>query len=250
MRGWWLVVAGVLLGAAAGWLFHQARPPQYLARASLSSSIDLNRTGVLTDVQEDRLISMAEDLMSDPETFAAVSAAANEQGIEISPDELRKIASIEQSYSEWYLGVLHEDASTAAALANIWRDVSYRALQEAYGHAVKAEGLLRFLDALESCLEESVAAAPGEAPCQYPDLASLLAEIENTGKKAEEERFASHGLSTALLIAPGEPAQVPEKPTKFGLNSLILAGGLTGFLLAAWAVSAGAAEWMLKKVPR
>jgi len=248
LRGWWLVALCVLLGAAVGWLFHRTQPPIYRARASLSSVIDLNRTGVLTDVQEDRLISIAEDIMSAPETYAAVSNAARDQGVEIQKDEFLAIASIEQSYSEWNLDVLNQDPKTAALLANIWREVSYNSLFEAYGHAVKAEGLLRYLDSLESCLEESVAVAPVQTQCIPYNLQSLTAELEVTGKQAKDERQASHGLSTALLISSGNPAQIPDKPVNFGLNILMLGGGLAGFALAVWAVSAGTADWIIRRL--
>jgi hypothetical protein len=248
IRGWWLLVLFILLGAAAGYILHRLQPEQYLARATISSVIDFNRTGALNDLQQDQMVAIAEDLMTSPETFAAAAEKARQQGINIDGPEFRRIALVDRSYSEWVLRVLYSDPQKAAQLADIWAEVSYQSLVEAYGHAVRGEGLLRYLDSLESCLKQSVTVEPVMANCNPNSTESIQAELEKAGKLAQEERVASHGISTALVFSQWKSAEIPAKPAQFGKNNMILGGMIIGFLLGSIGISAGLAERLRRRL--
>lgn len=239
IRGWWLVVLFISIGVAAGWLIHLTRPEVYQARGTITTSIDFNRTGALSEVQEDQLVGLTEDLMTIPETFNKAAEKARTEGIEIDGLGFRKIAQTDRSYDTWSLLVSHSDPYTAAKLANIWREVSYQELIEAYKHAVIAENLLRYMDSLSSCMEQSVAVDPVTAYCQPGNLEDLLVELDKTGKLAVEERTAAHGISTAILFSAGEPAQVPVRPAQSGKNLLLLGGALIGFLISFLVIPTG-----------
>lgn len=231
---WWVIVVFMLFGAFGGWGMHLMNPPIYQARASLATSIDFNRTGKLEDTALDQILGMNEDVITSPELFEKAADQAAAQGIDLDGPEFRRIASTDRSHSEWILRVIYPDADKAAMLANIWADVAYESLSEAYLHAIRAEGLLRYLDSLESCLEQSVASGPVQAFCYPGNLEALQSELEKTGKQAQVERLSSYGISTAVTFSQGSEAQVSSRPVQNDRNVFIFAGMGMGLLIGIW----------------
>jgi hypothetical protein len=243
---WWLIVILMLAGAGAGRLAFSLRTPIYKAEATIATSVDFVRTGQLEDIELDQLMGMTEDVITSPETFAAAASAAQAQCIPIDGPGLRKIAMTDRSHYEWTLRVIYPDAQAAAVMANLWAEKSYQALSEAYLHAVKAEGLLRYLDSLESCLQQAVITQPEQAYCNPGNLQGIQAELGRAGVEAEKERLASRGISTAITFSQGKTALVNPNPVQNGLNAMMLAGAGIGLLAAAWLISADAAGRLLR----
>ena len=236
LRNWWLLVVLMILGAGVGELIHAQHPPIYEAKAELSTSIDFARTGSLSDIEQDQIIGIAGDVITSSAVLEKVVGSASELGIALDVDQFREISQAERQYYRWVLRVRHAQPETAARLANLWQEYAYAALEEAYGHAVIADGLFRYLDALQSCLGKTAVNGPMVAQCNQAHLKDVQAELAATGAEATREKLAAQGISPALGFMISSEAAVPSQPVQYQRSQLFFSGALIGLVLAVWAV--------------
>lgn len=236
LRNWWLLVIFMIAGAGFGELIHSLRPAIYEAKAELATSIDFTRTGSLTDVEQDQIIGIVGDVITSPAVIENVISAANDQGINLDTPQFKEISQAERQYYRWVLRVRHPQPETAVRLANLWLEYAYAALEEAYAHAAAAEGLLRYLDALQSCLAKAVVTEPAAVLCNQSRLKDIQAELASTGAEAVKEKLASQGISPALGFVVAAMAQAPSEPVRFARSQLIFSGAAIGLVAAVWAI--------------
>jgi uncharacterized protein involved in exopolysaccharide biosynthesis len=235
-RRWWLIALLALLGGAVGWFFHRLQPPVYETKAYFAVNIDFAQTGPLTEFQQDHTIGMFKSVMLSPDIFQQVQAAALERQIPVEELTYGKNVFIERLQFVFQLRVRSHDPHLAAAVANLWAETGYQAVQEAHGHAVQAQALRSYLKGLETCT------TAGETPdaaglCSKASLAEIQEEVLRVAAQIEEESQLSRGLLAALSFDYTEPAPLPERPVAYGANWLILAGALLGFCLGIMLVS-------------
>lgn len=234
---WWFVVVVMLLGAAAGWVFHQLRPAMYEGRASLATGIDYVRTGPLNDLEEDQAMELVGDLIKSDDTRQMMLDLAAAQGVSISEAEFAERSFMERQNYTWVLRVRNDDPDTAALLTNAWMNAAFAVLEEAYGHALIAEGLLQYSQSLNTCLENSISSEPVQALCTAENLAEIQAELLVVNDAKTEELLASRGLFPAMAFTIIERASVPLVPVQYDRNTLVFSGAMLGFVLAVWLIS-------------
>lgn len=249
MSNWWLIVVIMVLGAGVGWLFHQMHPPVYEAEVTLSTSIDFSRTGFLTDVEEDQAVDLIGDIISSTKVLERVVKQSKSEGLAIDLGTLQSISYIERQNFQWIFRIRHPDPNTASYLVNMWAKEAYKVLSKASKHALIAEGLLRYLDSLETCLEQLAMSEPVHSFCDVQNLDQILKELESTGEEAQREKLASQGLSPAMGFGICEVAVTPEKPVQYGRNQIMLSGAMIGFVFAIWAIYLQLPERIIERKP-
>jgi hypothetical protein len=232
LRYWWLVTLLILIGGAAGWLYHTFQPPVFEASASIAIGVDYTRTGNIDIQKEDKLLEVVADEMEAGPVQQAVLAQAQSQNVALDLETWKRISFIERRDHSCILRVRDTDPQKASLLANWWAEAAYSSLTTSYAHAVKAQGLQRYLDSLESCLQKVTVNAPALAACQVNSLAELQNQLAETGKVFLEEKIAARGVTPALVISSIEKASLPKKPALFDRNKMTLAGLVLGLLAA------------------
>jgi uncharacterized protein involved in exopolysaccharide biosynthesis len=236
LRQWWLLAVMIVVGGIAGWIVFLFRLPVYEANASITATVDLTRTGPLTENEEDMAVNMIDEIMATPQVYEPVIARALDQNIPLDVPSLLRISRVERYGENFTLRIRHSDPETASILANLWIEEAHSILTQASRHAQQADQIRRYLTSLENCMQDSSVQTDLAFPCSLQSANSIQAEIFALTPQLASEINASLGLWPAVTIGPGEIAQIPNKPTLRGLNTLILAGGLIGFVLGIWAI--------------
>jgi uncharacterized protein involved in exopolysaccharide biosynthesis len=232
VKSWWLIPLLVLIGGLAGWVFTKVEPEIFEARAQFSISLDVTKTGSMTQYEEDIALNTAGFLISAPAILEKTSQDASKKGIVIDPAELKKIGVVERRVNLWDLRVRYVDPVKAAELANIWAKNGETTLRESYLHAVEAQRLDRYILSLETCLSQVVLVQPVTAQCQLRSLPDLQRELAMQAKQYQQERLAAQSLHAGLIIGPVKLAEIPSSPVLYNRNAVLLAGGVMGLLAA------------------
>lgn len=230
LHKWWLIALTTAVGGLLAILFFQLRQPIYEATVSFALGIDYTRTGPITQYDEDHALGMVGMLITSTRVKEEVVSTAQEQGIEVSFDQLHLNSILERKAHVWILRVHHPDPQTAADIANIWADVALARLEEAYQHAVRKELLERYASSITSCLETITVGQPVLAPCQnltLDEMQSTLAQLED---EIFAEKQASYNIFPGLLFGEVTKAVVPNRPIRYGRGSLALAGMAMGLI--------------------
>lgn len=231
LNRWKLFVALALAGAIAGGLAFSLFPPVYEARAGITFNFDKTITGDLTETQEDEALGVAGELVYSTYVMYQVSSDAALEGIQIQPAELRSTSSQERRAYIWYLHVRHKDAQSAARLANLWVERGIQELDDATYHSGLYRSMQRYMDSLETCIQDSVSQPPAYALCKSQNLASLTGELQAAGERLQKERLEARGLLPGLVFSWMEKAETPAEPVVRSRNIWILAGAFVGMLI-------------------
>ncbi len=219
----------------------------YEGRASLATGIDYARTGPLNDLEEDQAMELVGDVIKADDTRQTAISLALSRGVSISGDEFIASSYLERQNFTWVLRVRHADPEFAAMLTNAWLDAAYGGLEEAYGHALMAEGLIQYSQSLTRCLENSVSSEPVQAMCAAKNLAEIQEELLALNEAKTEELLASRGLFPAMAFTIIERASVSGAPVQYARNTLVFSGAVIGFVIAVWLFALGVPEiWFAK----
>jgi capsular polysaccharide biosynthesis protein len=235
LHSWWLVVLLVIWGGFVGWLIHLAEPPIYQAEADIQISLDFKQTGKLTQFDSDHAYETVGSVIQSPSVIDLVIKNAQGQGINITRDDFKRSAFKERREYLFALQVRRGNPQEAMALANIWAETANQVLTDAYHHAITAHQLETYLATLETCLT-SPAVPPSPGYCGGLDPQALQAQIKDVSAEVGKEKDAALTLNPAISFNLSSAASLPDRPAVLGTNSLVLAGGMIGFLLAVWIV--------------
>lgn len=231
IRYWWIMVALILLGALVGLILHSFTQTVYEARVEVNFSLDYNRTGPLTQFQEDYAVEVIGTTIDTPLILQVVADQVNSQGIAISPQELAASSNLERRMYTWIIRVSDTDPSRANAVAEQWASVADEQIAQAYQHAVIADQLQRKLDSSEVCLAQLPAADLISPSCNGTSLEDLQSRLSSVSAEIQVHRAASFGLAPYLLISEAEVVPASSQPVRSGKNSMMLAGSLIGAIL-------------------
>jgi len=242
---WWrLFAAFLILGAAAGWAGWSIRKPIYESKASISVMIDFTRTGKLSDIEEDLAMVAVGDIIKSSQVKDEVVVQSEVRGVSLKGIDLEEITFLERQNEKWILRVRDEKASDAKELANLWANISFAALQDAYGHALKADVLEKYTDSLVNCLEQSAAVEPVQTECGISNLEGILSEIENTNVLVKKEKLDGQGIMAASTFRISERAGQATDPVRYGRGVMIISGAIMGFFIAALSILMGLPGWI------
>ncbi|NPV55514.1 MAG: hypothetical protein HPY76_02415 [Anaerolineae bacterium] len=249
-RSAWAVVAMMLIGAVAGWLLHQVMPARYEATASITTSIDYSRTGILTDLEEDQSIVAIGDLIRSASVMDQVLQRADARAVDIMGAGMDRVLFLDRVGYRWVLRARLDDPNRAHDLVNLWAAVAIERLNEAQSHAEAAAALERQQALILDCLEQVPAANPAAPLCADLSRADLQGRLAELGRQLQAERQASSGLYPAMLVSLDQPAEVSSHPTRYAGGEMVLAGAVLGFILAVIALESGAFDRLKKLIAR
>lgn len=230
LRRWWVVVLGMVIGGALGFLAHAFLPPLYQAESVITVNIDFSRTGPLTDVEEDFIYLVVGGAIESDEIVNLAVDRARANGFELDRVEFDRFADLQRRFTDWLLIIRHPDPAVAAGLAQAWGDAAWNRLQEAYEHTLAAEQLQRYLDAQVSCLEAAESQQPATA-CSLGTVDEIQAEIDAATARLQEEKEAALGMVPGTMLLYTAQAQTPSTPVLRARSALVLAGAFIGMLL-------------------
>jgi capsular polysaccharide biosynthesis protein len=231
LRYWWVLVALIIIGGGIGWLLHGLRAPLYEARAAITVNINYDRSGYLTDIEEDQAMEAVGQVINSTAVQAALLANLQASGDPITPVQWESMHTLERTDVLWVLIVRSADPQQAADLANAWADVAYPTLQDALYHASKAETQQRYQDALMACIQPGATAGPLPEVCQDSTPDQITAEIQQASLTVQQELPQGLGLMPSTLVAFNDRAVVPESPVRYAGNIFVFGGGAIGFLV-------------------
>jgi capsular polysaccharide biosynthesis protein len=231
LRYWWVLVVLVVAGGGLGWLVHGLRPPVYEARAAITVNINYDRSGELTDIEEDQAMEAVGRVIRSTDVQDALLADLQASGSSITAVQWEAMHTLERTNVLWVLIVRSPDPQQAASLANAWAGEAYPALQEALYHANKAETQQRYQDALMACIQPGATSGPLPNVCQDSTPEQISAEIQQAALTVQQEQPAGRGLLPATLVSFNESASLPQSPVRYAANTFVFAGGMIGFLL-------------------
>lgn len=257
LRNWWLLIAVTILGGGAGWTFHLLQPPFYEAKAIITMSIDFTQAGPMSQYEEDYTFYTAGAWMTSTVTREQMVARAQEQGMEITVEQLNGMMFLESKQSVWELRIRHSDPQIAAALANIWAEEAYAALERGRGHAWQEWLLFQELVALQRCLPQSLSPTPiptltnyqvarpspfdvprDEVLCaSFNSIEQIQAAKQVVVSQLSREKEAAGGVLPFLTFALTERASPPSQPVVYQRNTLVLGGAFVGFIAGIWVVN-------------
>lgn len=240
----WFLILMMLAGGLVGYLFHLSRPALYESSVTFTFSFDFARLGALQQVEEDQAMGAAGALIDNTALLEQLSARAAAQGW-LPPGYVLKpnISSERKSY-RWVFHVRHPDPQTALQIANLWGELGLAALKEAAAHAAQANLAQGQLNALESCLRQMTVVEPAAAQCGWPSLPEVQRAAAALSRRYLDERAASRGLIVGLSYDLSAKAGLPSQPVRYGVNLLVLAGGLTGFIAGFGLITTQLPEWI------
>jgi hypothetical protein len=233
LRGWKLLVAGILLGGLAGLWITSFLKPVYEATVIFTFTIDYSRTGLLTDIEEDQAMEVAGDLLNSSDVMTKVQLQTGSNGMKLDENAIRTDFKAERRFGQWLLKVRADDPASAANLANLWSKVASTEFDKASLAALKADGLHRYILSLESCLQQSTSGLSAQPLCMAKDRAALLSEMDKSGVDLQQWQAESRGIFPGLNYSITQEASTPEKPSQHSRSGLVLAGGLAGLLAAS-----------------
>lgn len=225
LKNWPRAVLLMILGGVIGlhvWLFS---PKTYTASVTLAVGIDYNRTGTLSELEEDRLLGISEDIIHSDEVMAVPFALSGETDY----NAFFRRTNVSRTNSAWTLSVSGKDAELTGRLALSWLDAAHERLIDAQEHAIKAEALRNELEGLTRCVQYSAENVPASV-CPVVEEDALN---EYAARIIEEENV-SHGLPSAVRVGAANPNELTLKSASRGAAFGTLLGALCG-LLAAFA---------------
>jgi len=240
LAGWWLVVLLTLAGSLTAWFIHFLQPPLYDAQAVIAGSINFSQTGVLPELELDYALNSLGHVIESTSVQEKTLAEAQARQIQLGSYQFRpsieRKATMERNATRWIMRVRHTDPQVAADLVNVWAEVAFQHITTAHAHALRAQSLQNYLNSLETCLIRAQTPAIGSIPCATTDPTMIQNEMARINAEMGTEVTASQGLVASLVFNFEQRASVPNQPARYGLNSMLLAGSLIGFLMGVWAV--------------
>jgi uncharacterized membrane protein (UPF0136 family) len=241
----WILILMMLVGGLVGYLFHLSRPPLYESSVTFTFSFDFARLGQLQQIEEDQAMGAAGALIDNTTAVEKLSTEAAALGL-LPPgyELLRSISSERKSY-RWIFHVRHPDPQAARRIADLWGELGLASLKEAAAHAEKANIAQHELNGLESCLHQMAVIEPATAQCGWPTLPYVQRAATTLSQKYLDERAASRGLVVGLSHDLTTKADIPTQPVSYGVNLLVLAGGLIGFGAGFLLITTTFPEWIM-----
>jgi len=169
---WWMVAICMMIGALIAYVYHISQPPVYEATTTIMATID-PQSFPFQDVREDLIqynedmaLGTVEGVLRSPEVTQNLISAADAQGLQISPLDLREHSTIERKHAIWELRFRSADPVYAKSIVNLWMQIGYAGML-----AWQADGRIPVF----VVLEEPTPAHLPESPIAYQQCNLLLA---------------------------------------------------------------------------
>ena len=234
---WWMVVGFMVLGGLVGLIFHLFIPPVYEARAEITVNMEFQMRE-LTQVEADTAFNAASAIINSQSVMNQVIAAAQEKEYLVTPSRFLRDFYLEGRLSVWYLSVRDRDPIAAAALANIWAQISTDALDSALSHALRADQIQAQIGGLENCLAGVIPqAASVQKDCKGYSNQELAKMLQDQTIALVSEKRSSLGIIPIMSMSLTGTASVPQSPILYDQAGIVLAGAFIGLFVSLWVIN-------------
>jgi Chain length determinant protein len=242
LHRWWMLVALILLGGVAGWIFSLFRHPVYEATAVYQVSLDeqqlVDRGLVAADTlplqfaDQNLYLSPAADLFYDPTVQSSVVAGARSQNIQLQESDFNPgVFYLDRRGEQWFVTVRSADPDAAVRLADLWLAAADAALRDAQAHAYQSISLQLQHDSVQKCFAEMDFALANQcAGISFTTPAHLDAYLKGLETQMMVEQQSGRGIDPALLFVILSQANQPSHPVLYSVSLMIAAGSLIGLL--------------------
>ena len=257
LHRWWMLVALMLLGGAAGWLLSQFRHPIYEATAIYQVTLDeqqLVDRGLLTAdklplqfADQNTYFAPAADLFYDPAVRAKLMADASSQNIQLQQSDFNGTDFyLDRRGLQWFVTVRSIDPATAARLANLWLTAADAALRAAQAHNEQSISLQLQYDSVQKCFAEMDFQQANQCSgTRFDTPVDLDAYLKGLEMQMASAQQSGSGIDPALSFVIVSPANQPSHPVLYSTSLVIVAGSLVG-LLAGIVLVQMLPPWKLK----
>ena len=231
---WWVLILGGAIGAIISYIVSLIfLQPVFVAESRISVSINFKEVGHLTQYEQDQMIGNVSSLFLASETIEETLELLMDE--EININNFQNYCFLERHVNEILLRCKSEDPLKSQLWSDTWAEVAFKKLSDAYTHSLEFEKLTNIQDSFETCVEKSILLSPPIIDCQkiLPNGISS----EELEQSLNTEQKMSKNIYTGFVFSEIIPASIPEKPTRYQTNSLVLIGALFGFILSLFFVS-------------
>ncbi len=227
---WIVVFICMIFGAILGFIGSLFLPPIYEARSVVTTNMEIVQNTNITEIMVDAEINHIGELVFHPKVIQLLLESEAAYGNVLNLELLKENSTIERQLMNTVIKVRHQNPQIAARIASNWGAIFFDTLSEAYEHAVILSNAKTQLKAIEACFDTK---NTNELPvCASLDQAKLQTELDRLGEIIRSESPQSLGLTVDLNVSQYQPAAIPENPQRFHRGTLMLVGGLVGFLAA------------------
>jgi len=233
---WWLVALFIIGGGVIGWLIHFVQPPLYDAKVTFTAMVDFKQAGPITTLEQDHSINVIGDIFLKDNIEGQVIADAQAAGIKLTQDQLNNMAYVERRSEVWELRIRDSNPQVAQTVANFWADRVFAALKADNQHARLADSLTQQLNVLSLCMQQIYLPDSLSSLCTSTSPTDISTKYQQVLGELNNEQLASGGLASWVLFDLKQKAVLPTQPVSYNVNTMVLAGGLIGFILGIWMV--------------
>jgi hypothetical protein len=242
LQRWWMLVALMVLGGAAGWVFSLLQPPVYESTTVYQVNLDeqqlVDRKLVAAEqlplefADQNVYLSPVASMFNDPTVLSDMVTTANSQNIPLEQKDFNADDfSLDRRGAEWFVTVRSTDPARAAHLADLWLGGVDAALQEVRAHSFQVYSLRLQYDSLSKCFAEMDFQQANQcAGTSFADPAALDTWLNGLETQIASEQVAARGIDTAVMFVIISPANLPSHPVLYSVSLLIIAGSLIGLL--------------------
>jgi hypothetical protein len=227
---WWIITICMVLGAGIGWVFHFTQPPLFESRSVISTAINYSETGLMTDLEEDHVLSVIGEVIVSDSVITQLQESLNPETRAMVAENFRSHLFAEREGYRWILRVRAANTKTADEISLRWADIATDTLDEALSHSRKALLLSRQISQLESCFTKAVTTRPAAPPCVLSSIKAISIELNDLGAKYIAELALSYGLIPAVVFSETQTGNDIGAPVTFKTAELVLAGAVLGFI--------------------
>lgn len=246
LRAWWVVVLTMILGGLAGLGAHSLLPVVYESHFDIQVNADLTNTGEMSQYEEDVAYEIVAGIFYLAPMPTRIAEALSQAGTATDPVQVYDAMTYERRVGTWRFRMRASTPQRAEELARTWLKLGGADLEAARSHALVADALLRKQLSLEACLAQSAASLPSQGECGPGDAKTLQTQLAESSKLLSDERTASRGLSSGILISPLPGAVSPAQAVLNQRGLTVGAGALAGLVLGLWLAQSGLAERLLR----
>ena len=237
MRGWWIIVILMIIGALGGAMAGKLLPPIYIAQAEYF--VSLNETLFAAEHKlefvgyadrKEPLNAVSSIFYSDG-VASTVITYAEQHDIELPDEPFWRTFRLDRYYTTWILSVRHTDPQTAAELVNIWMETADYAVQDALQHANLYNQLVLEIAGLNACFSENTLHDGNLcAGTTFTSLDEMIDYLESLNERLRVEEEASQEVSYTTRLEIVAPAATPAEPSRNAPGILVLTGCFLGWL--------------------
>jgi hypothetical protein len=227
---WWIITICMILGGGFGWIIHFTQPSLFESRSVISTSINYSETGLMTDFEEDHVLSVIGEVIVSDSVITQLKDSLNPETLAEVEENFRSHLFAEREGYRWVMRVRALNALTANEISSKWAEIATDTLEEALSHSRKALLLSRQITQLESCFTNSVTNRPAAPPCVLSSINAINLEMKNLGAEYKAEQVLSSGLIPAVVFTLTQSGSDKGAPVSFRTAELVLAGAVLGFI--------------------